>query len=636
MRLENASARDLSDLSRQEEAVSPGGTWNAPPRSARLWPSRLLFALEKALERFAGAILAALLGVVLCSVLGRYAGADVFQGLDELATWLYILLVFAGFPLVPGSPLAMRMDSLRVRLHGRWRAGADVFGIALIIHASLLVANAGIDVIRHVGGAAPLLGLPEWLRFAAAPLAGALGCLLTLLRLLSERRSLGFILSSLTLGLILFEFGRQAVLWQLSLPSAAACLLALAGLLLGAPLAHALLSSLSFAIPFGSLLPQAGILQNTVAGVSSFLLLAIPFFILAGALISATSLADKLVALANSLVGHRRGGLAQTTLLTNVFFSGISGSSLADVAFGVKVLTPGLIERGYAPERAAGIVCATAILPNIIPPSVAFLMLAVATDLSVGALFMGGLVAGLFLALVLACALHFLSTEKVSGVPATRTQRVGAFLAALPVIGLAVIIFSGIRLGLVTTTEAGALACAYALLLSALWLRGNGRSVADLGRVFATAGREAAAVGLLIGASMPFMFVLAVDGAPAALSEFMSGWAGGPFSFLLAANLILLVFGLCLEVGVGILLLAPLMLPAAVEAGLDPIHFGIILVINLMIGGLTPPVGMIVFVASGLCGLSADKVFKSTLPLLGALLLALACLSALAGIRACF
>jgi tripartite ATP-independent transporter DctM subunit len=452
--------------------------------------------------------------------------------------------------------------------------------------------------------------------------------------MLSERRPPGFLLSSAALGLILFAFGRQAVLWPLALPSAAASALALTGLLLGAPLAHALLSSLALVIPFGSLLPQAGILQNTVAGVSSFLLLAIPFFILAGALISATSLADRLVALANSLVGHRRGGLAQTTLLTNVFFSGISGSSLADVAFSVKVLAPGLIERGYAPERAAGIVCATAILPNVIPPSVAFLMLAVATDLSVGALFMGGLAAGLFLALVLACALHFLSAEKASGVPATRAQRTAAFLAALPVIGLAVIVLAGIRLGLVTTTEAGALACAYTLFLSTLWMRANGQGFAALCRVFATAGREAAAVGLLIGASTPFMFLLAVDEAPAALSGFMSGWVGGPFSFLLAANLILLVFGLCLEVGVGILLLAPLMLPLAVEAGLDPVHFGIVLVINLMIGGLTPPVGMIVFVASGLCGLSPDKVFKSALPLLGALLLALACLSLAAGIRA--
>jgi tripartite ATP-independent transporter DctM subunit len=590
--------------------------------------------LERGLEWLAALLLMALLSVVAYSVGRRYLGLGGADGAGELATWLYIYLIFIGFPLASESALSMRLDFLVRKLRGLPRDAAGILGHAIVVHASLLLISAGLGVMSRLNGTSMLLGWPEWCRFAAAPLAGALSCLLMALRLAVSGRRPAFILASLSLGVLFFVFGKYGSLPFGAMPSVTASLLGLAGLFLGAPLPHAMLSALALSIPLGSLLPEAAILQNAVVGASSFLLLAIPFFLLAGGLIGSTGLAERLVAFADALIGHLRGGLGYTALLSNVFFSGISGSSVADVAFGVKVLGPGLRARGYTPERTAAIIASTAMLPNIIPPSVAFLMLAAATDLSVNALFMGGLAGGLVLALAFAVVLRHISREQNRASPASFRERTRTLVAALPVLGLIVIILLGIRLGIVTTTEASALAALYSLAVAALWLRGRREGPRLLLNAFIQAGRETAAIGLLIGASAPFVFILAQDQAAAAVAGYMSLLGSGPFAFLLMANLTLILFGLCLEVGVGVMLLAPLLMPVAVQAGVDPIHFGVIMVINLMLGSLSPPVGLLVFMAAGLSGLSAGKVFRAALPLMGAALATLLVLSVFAGFSA--
>ena len=594
-------------------------------------------AIERALEGLAALVLALLLWVLIRSVISRYLGWGSADGADELANWLYLYLIFIGFPLASESALSMRLDFLTQKLRGLPRDAAALIGQAIVVHASLFMVSAGLTVMSRLGGESMMLEWPEWLRFAPAPLAGVLGVLLVAMRLAASGRRLVFIAASLGLGASFFVFARYATLPIGLPPSASASLLGLAGLFLGAPLPHAMLSALSLAIPLGSLLPEAAILQNAAVGASSFLLLAIPFFLLAGGLIGATPLAERLVAFADALIGHLRGGLGYTALLSNVFFSGISGSSVADVAFGVKVLGPGLKERGYTPEQTAAIIASTAMLPNIIPPSVAFLMLAAATELSVNALFMGGLAGGAVLAAAFAVALYRLSRTPPQfsvSAPASSAERLRRFVAALPVLALIAIILLGIRLGLVTTTEASALAALYSLLIVAAHLYRQRKSPRLLLRVFAQAGRESSAIGLLIGASAPFVFILAQDQAPAVIASWMRILGEGPFAFLLMANLALILFGLCLEVGVGVLLLAPLLMPVAIQAGIDPVQFGVIMVINLMLGSLTPPVGLLIFMAAGLSQLSPGKVFRAALPLMAAALATLALLSFFAGFSA--
>uniref|UniRef100_UPI002FC689C6 TRAP transporter large permease n=1 Tax=Bosea sp. (in: a-proteobacteria) TaxID=1871050 RepID=UPI002FC689C6 len=416
----------------------------------------------------------------------------------------------------------------------------------------------------------------------------------------------------------------------LGTPSLVAALAAGLGLLIGAPLPFALLAGVSLSGAFGGLLPEPAIVQNTVSGVSKFLLLAIPFFLLAGELLTAGGLAERLVRFAAALVGHWRAGLAQTALVASTLFSGASGSSVANAAFGAKVMAPALVARGYPPANAAAIVAGVSMLDNIIPPSIAFLILATATNLSVGGLLVGGFVAGAVLVPALAIGIHLSVRGVVDIAPkATGAERARSFVGALPAIGLGVVVVVGIRFGVVTVTEASALAVAYALVVC-LALRSL--DLAGVGRALRSSAGEAAAVGLLIGASAPFAFLLAVDRVSDQMASLVTALGGGPYAVMLLANLVLLVAGLFLDIGAAILLLAPLMLPVAIAAGLDPIQFGVVLVVNLMIHGLTPPLGILVYVVSGITRVPAASVFRAVLPLLASLLAALAvlCLGAAA------
>ena len=591
-----------------------------------------LFAtwIERLCGLSVGVALAVLLSVVLASAAARYLLGSSLAGAEELALWLHVALVFLGFPLVSTSALAMRLDVLTDRLGPRARAASQSVCEAVVVHASLVFLFGGLAVMERIGGVSTVLLVPESWRFAPVAAGAAAGLLLGALRALADERLVGGTLA-LLLGIGLYVVASQGAFEPLPRPSVLAGGFAFFALLLGAPLPHALIAGASLAIPFGSLLPEPAIVQNSVAGIGRFLLLAIPFFLLAGSLMTAGGLAERLVTLAASLVGHLRGGMAQTTLITNFLISGMSGSSIADAAFGAKLLAPALARHGYRPERAAAIVAATSVLPNIVPPSIAFLILAVATDLSVGALFAGGLVAGILLCLMLAVTLHLISKGMPGAAKVGPEARGRAFVAALPVIGLALVILFGIRFGFVTTTEAAGLAALYALL-AALVLR-RMRGIGRIAGVFAVAGREAAAVGLLIAAAAPFVFLLAIDELPSLVAELFSE-LDRPLATLITANLILLAAGSVLDIGAAILLFAPLLMPVAIAAGIDPIHFGVILVVNLMIGGLTPPVGILVYVASRLSGVSPGPVFVSVLPLVAALITAVAILSGFAAFAA--
>ena len=426
-------------------------------------------------------------------------------------------------------------------------------------------------------------------------------------------------------GLVYFGAGQVLLVsgWP---PSTVALLFALAGLLAGAPLPHAFLAGAYLAIPFGSSMPEPAAVASVVSGMSRFLLLGIPFFLLAGGLLAASGAAHKLVRFAAALVGHRRAGLAQTALLTSVLFSGASGSSIANAAFGAVTLHAELVKGGYRPERAGAIIAATSVLDNLIPPSIAFLILAAAANLSVGSLFLGGLGAGLVMALALAVANYLTATEqsRLPRVPvAERWRRAGG---ALPAAGLGLIVVAGIRFGVVTITEAAALAALYTLILGlAARLR-----FGPLVEAFRKAAVEASSIGLLIGTAAPLAFLLAVDNVAGGLSALVTSLGAEPLAVLLLANVVLLAVGLILDVGAAILLVGPILVPIATTAGIDPIHFGVILVANLMIGALTPPVGILVYVVSGVTRVPPEAMFRALLPYLFALICALAVLGAVA------
>ncbi|HWD12568.1 TRAP transporter large permease subunit [Pseudochrobactrum sp. sp1633] len=583
----------------------------------------LLAGIEAMLGAICATLLAALLLIVLTTVVLRYGFNTGLLGSEELATWLYVALIAFGAPLAINSALAMRLDLVTSRLSPSGQRAAAIIADIFTLISGLILSFGSARIAALLGGISPTLGLPEWIRFGFLGLGGFFIIVVLGLQRITENKWPDLLIAG-ALATILY-ISVSHVHFDISLsPSIVLGLIALAGLLVAAPLPHAFLAAAYIAIAFGSTLPEPAVVSSTVTGVSKFLLLAIPFFLLAGSLLTAAGIAQKIVQFASSLVGHRRAGLAQTTLLTSVLFSGASGSSVANAAFGAATFQPELVKRGYPPAQAGAIIAASSVLDNVIPPSIAFLILAAATNLSVGALLVGGFFAGAIMAICLAVAIHLTVREQVAQPRASRQERLQSAIGAIPAFGLGIIVVVGIRMGVVTTTEAAAIAALYTLIMAVIGKVG----AASLYDIFKQSGKEASAIGLLIGTASPFAFLLAVDDISGTISDLVSSFGANPIVILLIINLVLLVVGLVLDIGAAILLFGPIFLPIAVAAGIDPVMFGVILVVNLMIGGLTPPVGMLVFVVSGVTRLPATALFKAMTPYFIALLFSLVILGA--------
>ncbi|MDO5897934.1 TRAP transporter large permease [Agrobacterium sp. Azo12] len=586
---------------------------------------RLSDAIEAMLGALAVIVLAIMLVTVLATAGMRYFFHTGIVGVEDLGIWLHIALIALAAPLSVTGALAMRFDVLVRVLPERGRALTRIAADSISVMAAFVLTFGAVNISTMLGGYSPTLGLPEWIRFGFIGVGGALLLIMMLLRQLATGQwRTGLV--ALIVGTLLYT-AVPLVFIDSSFPASLyLALIAGAGLLLAAPLAHAFLVAAYLAISFGSSLPEQAIVSTTVTGMSKFLLLAIPFFLLTGGLLGASGAAQRLVHVAQTLVGHKRAGLAQTVLLTSVLFSGASGSSVANAAFGASTFQPELVRHGYPPAQAGAIIAATSVLDNVIPPSIAFLILAAATNLSIGSLLVGGFFAGGVMACCLAIAIHLTVREKNKRPPAPAKERWQAAFAAIPAFGLGVIVVAGIRFGIVTTTEASALAAAYTFAL-AYFARTGAKTLYG---VFRQAATEAAAIGLLIGTAAPFAFLLATDGVAGHVMDFVAMLGGSAFAVLLLANLVLLAAGLVLDIGAAILLFGPILLPAAVAAGIDPIHFGVILVVNLMIHGLTPPIGMLIFVVSGVTKVPASSLFRAVLPYLTALLVSLTILCAYA------
>lgn len=578
--------------------------------------------LQRTLGRACGAVLALMLAAVTATTLQRYLLGSGFLGIEEAMVWLLLLLACLGFPMIADGALAMRIELFAHGRKSRWAALRETLAEAFTLAACGVLAMAGTKAALEVGGHSALLGLGEWMRPVALGLAGAAGIAMRMLVLAGARR-MGLLLAAGTVAALMLMPVAAGVSSSLLSPSLAALIVIGIGILVGAPLVHAFVLAGYAALAFGSMLVEPALALSLLGGIGRYLLLAIPFFLLAGGLLTISGAAGDLVRFAAAMVGRRRAGLGQTVLLTSVLFSGVSGSSIANAAFSSKTFMKPLTAAGYTPERAGAIIASTAVLDNIIPPSIAFLILAAATNLPVGPLLTGGLFAGLALAAALAVAIHFRAVIAVPTASEPQASRARLALRAVPVFGLGLIVVAGIRFGIVSPTEAAALAAAYTLVLA---LCGQ-HSRASIFAALQQAGVETAAITMLIGAATPLAFLLAIDGIGQWATGLARSFGENPFMVMIAANLILLSVGLVLDIGAAILLFSPILLPVAAAVGIDPVAFGVVVVVNLMIGGLTPPVGILVQVTSAATGVPAIRLFSATRPYLAALLLALLCIS---------
>lgn len=361
-------------------------------------------------------------------------------------------------------------------------------------------------------------------------------------------------------------------------------------------------------------LPISLFAQRLFTGIDIFLLLAIPLFAFAGEIMNQATLTDRLVAFAQSLVGRLRGGLAAVNVLSSMFFSGITGSGAADVSATGSLLIPMMRRAGYSAEFSAALTAISAIIGPIIPPSIVLIMYGSLSGTSVASLFMAGIVPGL----LMSCA-HFALAVTLSyrrGYPAgeaTSIRRIATTgISALPALTVPAIIMGAIVFGITTPTEASALAVLLAIVLGSLIYKTLTWS--KLSSSAFRVGSEMADTMLIIGVSNLLAWILAVERVPVMLADAVLGITTDPVFVLLLINLILLIVGMFLDTFPALIILTSVLLPLAQSVGVDPIHFGIIISLNLMIGAVTPPVGILLFISTRIARANVVATVKETLP----------------------
>jgi C4-dicarboxylate transporter DctM subunit len=364
--------------------------------------------------------------------------------------------------------------------------------------------------------------------------------------------------------------------------------------------------------------------QRLFTGLESFSIMAVPFFVLAGAFLTDGGVARKIINFAINLVGWMPGGLAMASVLACAFFATLSGSSPATVMAIGSIMLPAMIQQGYPKRFATGVLASSGSLGILIPPSIVLIIYAVATDESTGKLFVAGIVPGFLLALVL-MGVTFLYAKKHNfpTVPrASLKEVVNSFLDAFWGIMLVVIVLGGIYGGIFTPTEAAAVSAVYAFICAVFIYRSL--KIKDVPKVLLHAANTSAMLLYIITNAILFNFLLTSEQIPQALAQWVTDQNLVAWQFLLVVNLTLLLAGQFMEPSSIILILAPLFLPIAHHLGIDPIHLGIIMTINMEIGMLTPPVGLNLYVASHLSKLGLTEVTKGALPFVGVMLVYLA------------
>lgn len=388
----------------------------------------------------------------------------------------------------------------------------------------------------------------------------------------------------------------------------------LAAIGLSVPIAFALLVSAVVLMVHLGLFNSQILAQNLVNGADSYTLLAIPFFLVAGEVMSRGGLSSRIVGLAMTLVGHRKGGLGFVAIFAALLMASLSGSAVADTAALASMLLPMMRQAGYPLGRSAGLMAAGGIIAPIIPPSIPLIIIGVAGSISISQLFLAGIVPGLIMGATLVMLWSFLTRKEdlVVAEKATTRERLAALKRSFWAILLPVIIIGGIKTGMFTPTEAGVVAAVYAIVISTLVYREL--NLPQLYEVLVQAARSTAIVMFLIAAAMVASWLISIAQLPMMVADLLAPLADNPRLLMLAIMVVVLVVGMVMDLTPTILVLTPILMPIVKIAGIDPVYFGIMFVLNCAIGLITPPVGNVLNVITSVGNLKFEKAVSGVMP----------------------
>ena len=383
---------------------------------------------------------------------------------------------------------------------------------------------------------------------------------------------------------------------------------------IGVPIAFALLLC-GVALMWHLDLFDAQILaQNVINGADSFPLLAVPFFMLAGEIMNVGGLSKRIVKLALTVVGHVPGGLGYVAIMAAVILAAVSGSAVADAAALASLLLPMMVAAGHNKERSAGLIASAGIIAPVIPPSIGFVIFGVAANVSISKLFLAGIVPGVLLGLSLAVTWWWLVRRENVAPPkrATRAELLLALREAVWALGLPIIILEGLRMGVFTPTEAAVVAAVYSLFVAMAVYREL--TLRQLVGIFQTSARTSAVVMFLVAAAMVSAWLITVADLPSAVIGMLEPFMGNQTLLLIAIMVLVMVVGTAMDMTPTILILTPVLMPVVKAAGIDPVYFGVLFIINNAIGLITPPVGTVLNVVAGVGRISMSQVTRGVMP----------------------